>query len=632
MLWPDNESNVDLLNYQSISKSIVKLLSDQQRLPVSIGIHGDWGAGKSTVLSIIEGAYKGDDKTVCVRFNSWLYQGIEDAQTALMQQIINDLVKSRTTVAGLKEAAESFLKRVDWLKSAKTVANWGVTAFTGVPTPSSIQDLLGTIDVLAAKADNLKTDDIKKGLDELKRCIGNPGNKRVVTEITEFREEYKKLLKAADIDRLVILVDDLDRCLPETAIATMEAMKLFLFMPNTAFIIAADETMIEYSVRRHFPNLSEEVGGMAYTRNYLEKLIQIPFRIPALNETETSIYLALLISESICGQDCDKFNRVLDHARSILKEPWTKGSITIDKFETLTGKNLSKEEKEFFFMVSQISPALNLGTKGNPRQIKRFLNAFMTRILVAESAGYKDAIKENVLIKLMLLERFNPNAYEILRLDSLSNPDGKPYSLKILEEVGSTDTEGSSNAPVEPNQNLLFDIEKDNWLSNWVKIEPTLSDVKLSPYFYLTREKIKFVGIAQSSELMERAFKLLSGEAMVVTAAKSTVEQLSSDDAEKLMELLLTKIQSTSSTEKTPEYYHGAILLCKCFTELQLKLLKGIAEIPESKMGTWAVSGWDRAELTEDAKRELIELLKDWSQCENKILALTAKQQLKRRN
>ncbi|WP_306768148.1 P-loop NTPase fold protein, partial [Vibrio parahaemolyticus] len=75
------------------------------------------------------------------------------------------------------------------------------------------------------------------------------------------------------MDRLVILVDDLDRCLPDTAIATMEAMKLFLFMPKTAFIIAADETMIEYSVRRHFPNLSEEVGGIAYTRNYLEKLI-----------------------------------------------------------------------------------------------------------------------------------------------------------------------------------------------------------------------------------------------------------------------------------------------------------------------------------------------------------------------
>lgn len=630
MLWPDNESKVDLLNYQSISSAIVKLLSDQQRLPVSIGIHGDWGAGKSTVLSMIENSYKEDEKTVCVRFNSWLYQGLEDAQTALMQKIITDLIKNRSAIEGFKESADSFLKRVDWFKTAKTVANWGVTALTGIPTPGTMQDLSTAIDTLTAKAGSLKQEDITKGLTELKGYIGSPKNNRVVTEITEFREEYEKLLKAADIDRLVILVDDLDRCLPDTAIDTMEAMKLFLFMPNTAFIVAADETMIEYSVRRHFPNLSEEVGGMAYTRNYLEKLIQIPFRIPALNENETSIYLALLIAESLCSQDSNEFNRVLDHARSILKEPWAKGSITIEQFESLTGKSLLEEEKELFFMASQIAPALNLGTKGNPRQIKRFLNAFMTRLLVAESAGYKDAIKENVLIKLMLLERFNPNAYEILRLDSLSNPEGKPHSLKALEEPDSLETQEGSNAAVPATQKLLFDVEKDDWLGNWVKIEPALSDIKLAPYFFLTREKVKFIGLAQSSELIERALKLLSGEALVVAGAQSTVEQLSSDDADKLMDLLITKIQSTSGGSKVPEYYHGAILLCKCFKNLQLKLLKGITEIPERKIGTWAVSGWERAELTEEARKELKALLKDWCESENKTLAATAKQQLKK--
>ncbi|MCV5264065.1 hypothetical protein OFC55_41020, partial [Escherichia coli] len=76
------------------------------------------------------------------------------------------------------------------------------------------------------------------------------------------------------------------------------------------------------------------------------------------------------------------------------------------------------------------------------------------------------------------------------------------------------------------------------------------------------------------------------------------------------MDLLITKIQSTSSAPKVPEYYHGAILLCKCFKDLQLKLLKGITEIPERKIGTWAVSGWERAELTEEARKELKELLK----------------------
>ncbi|MDC5706166.1 Qat anti-phage system ATPase QatA [Vibrio europaeus] len=630
MLWPDNESKVDLLNYQSISNAIVKLLRDQQRLPVSIGIHGDWGAGKSTVLSMIENSYKEDEKTVCVRFNSWLYQGLEDAQTALMQQITTDLIKNRAAIEGFKESADSFLKRVDWFKTAKTVANWGVTAFTGIPMPGTMQDLSTAIDTLTAKAGSLKQEDITEGLAELKGCIGSPKNNRVVTEVTEFREEYEKLLKAADIDRLVILVDDLDRCLPDTAIATMEAMKLFLFMPNTAFIVAADETMIEYSVRRHFPNLSEEVGGMAYTRNYLEKLIQIPFRIPPLNENETSIYLALLIAESLCSQDSNEFNRVLEHARSILKKPWAKGSITIEQFESVTGKSLLEEEKELFFMASQIAPALNLGTKGNPRQIKRFLNAFMTRLLVAESAGFKEAIKENVLIKLMLLERFNPNAYEILRLDSLSNPEGKPHSLKALEEPDSLEAQEGSNAAVPATQKLLFDVEKDDWLGNWVKIEPALSDIKLAPYFFLTREKVKFIGLAQSSELIERALKLLSGEALIVAGAQSTVEQLSSDDADKLMDLLITKIQSTSSAPKVPEYYHGAILLCKCFKDLQLKLLKGITEIPERKIGTWAVSGWERAELTEEARKELNELLKDWSESENKILAATANQQLKK--
>lgn len=628
MLWPDNESSVDLLNYQSISKAIITLLSDQQRLPVSIGIHGDWGAGKSSVLSMIEQSYKDDEKTVCVRFNSWLYQGLEDAQTALMQQITSDLVKSRSSVEGLRASADSFLKRVNWFKTAKTVANWGVTALSGVPTPATMQDLSAIVDNLTNKAENLGKEELSKGLAELKGCIGSADNKQVVTEITEFRQEYKKLLKTAEIDRLIILVDDLDRCLPDTAIATLEAMKLFLFMPNTAFIIAADETMIEYSVRRHFPSLSEEVGGMAYTRNYLEKLIQIPFRIPALNENETSIYLALLISESVCKQDSHEFDIVLEHARTIMKEPWAKGSISTEQFESWTGKTLSKENKELFFMASQIAPALNLGTKGNPRQIKRFLNAFMTRLLVAESAGYKDAIKENILIKLMLLERFNPNAYELLRLDSLSNHEGLPLSLKIQEHSIFNNTEEISD-PLST-QKPLFDTEKDSWLANWIKIDPPLSDINLAPYFFLTREKVRFVGLTHSNELIERSLKLLSGSALEVSSAQSTVEQLSADDAEKLMELLITKIHGSSNPQKTPDYYFGAILICKCFKELQLKLLRGIADIPERNIGTWAVSGWERAELNDDARKELTELLKNWSDADNAILAATAKQQLKK--
>ena len=101
-------------------------------------------------------------------------------------------------------------------------------------------------------------------------------------QIHAFRKEFEELLERADIDRLVVLVDDLDRCLPEIAIETLEAIRLFLFVPRAAFVIAADEGMIEYAVRQHFPDLPVTTGPATYARNYLEKLIQVPFRLPSL--------------------------------------------------------------------------------------------------------------------------------------------------------------------------------------------------------------------------------------------------------------------------------------------------------------------------------------------------------------
>ncbi|BED91128.1 hypothetical protein PspMM1_35960 [Pseudoalteromonas sp. MM1] len=113
MLWPDNESKIDLLNYQAISSAIIKLLSDTSRLPVSVGVHGDWGAGKSSILAMLENSYQDDETTVCIRFNSWLFQGLEDAQTALMQQITSDLIKKRGKIEGFKQQANDFLDRIN---------------------------------------------------------------------------------------------------------------------------------------------------------------------------------------------------------------------------------------------------------------------------------------------------------------------------------------------------------------------------------------------------------------------------------------------------------------------------------------------------------------------------------------
>lgn len=134
-------------------------------------------------------------------------------------------------------------------------------------------------------------------------------------EVEAFRKAFDQLLKDAGINQLVVLIDDLDRCLPDTAIETLEAIRLFVFTARTAFVVAADEAMIEYAVRKHFPDLPDSTGPRDYARNYLEKLIQVPFRIPALGEAETRIYVTLLLTGAEIGENDADYGKLIAVAR-----------------------------------------------------------------------------------------------------------------------------------------------------------------------------------------------------------------------------------------------------------------------------------------------------------------------------
>lgn len=100
----------------------------------------------------------------------------------------------------------------------------------------------------------MSADDIKGKIDEAARLLKPADEESISEEIHHFREEFAKRIDEAKIDLLVVLIDDLGRCLPATAIDTLEVIRLFLFVPKTAFIIGADAGLIEYAVRQHFPN------------------------------------------------------------------------------------------------------------------------------------------------------------------------------------------------------------------------------------------------------------------------------------------------------------------------------------------------------------------------------------------
>jgi predicted KAP-like P-loop ATPase len=168
---------------------------------------------------------------------------------------------------------------------AKKASGLALTAHTGIPSPGQIRDLVHIVHALIPESLKKEKDGVESAKD-LKGLLKPRSPKRTPNEIEEFRKAFDKLLTAAGIDQLVVLIDGLDRCLPDTAIETLEAVRLFVFTARPAFVVAADEAMIEYAVRKHFPDLADTTGPMTYSRNYLEKLLQVPFRIPALGEND----------------------------------------------------------------------------------------------------------------------------------------------------------------------------------------------------------------------------------------------------------------------------------------------------------------------------------------------------------
>jgi len=213
----------------------------------------------------------GDDRCLGIKFNGWRFQGFEDAKIALIEGIVTELIEQRSLGTEAAETVTNIFKRIDRLKVARHGGGLAFTALSGIPTPDQIRAAVGGVKSLLADPGELATrenyDAAVNGIDGL---LKPDESKRLPEEIGAFRDAFNEFLDKADVKQLVVLIDDLDRCLPDIAIETLEAVRLFVFTDRTAFIVAADEAMIEYSVRKHFPELPDTTGPRDYARNYLE--------------------------------------------------------------------------------------------------------------------------------------------------------------------------------------------------------------------------------------------------------------------------------------------------------------------------------------------------------------------------
>jgi predicted KAP-like P-loop ATPase len=130
-MWADTETEIDFLNYTEIAELIVELMSRPDLLPLSLGVFGGWGVGKSSTLRLVEKELSALDNCLVVRFDAWLYQGFDDARSALMSVIAGDLLDAAPPT--LKDKAKSLLSRVDKLRALGLLVEGSAAAF-GIPT------------------------------------------------------------------------------------------------------------------------------------------------------------------------------------------------------------------------------------------------------------------------------------------------------------------------------------------------------------------------------------------------------------------------------------------------------------------------------------------------------------------
>lgn len=528
-MWHDIEADVDLLNFGVVARAAAELIRKTGGAPLTIGVSGGWGAGKSTLVKLTKADLEGSVSNgvgsssayVVMEFNAWLYQGYEDARQALLQAVADRLLeeaKERKTVAS---KALDFAKRVRLLKVARLagpmLAHAGIGSVAGGPLGAFIGAATGFVKGLS---DEAKREEHLSALKdayadlkpELKELIADRQEDSLPKEIHALRETFAKLLADMGVT-LVVFVDDLDRCLPHTAIATLEAMRLLLHVKNTAFVIAADESMIRGAVRAHFAGIDIESGLVT---SYFDKLIQVPLKVPRLGVNEVKTYLALLLADLAVRQDqlSPKFQKQgQDALLSLLKTAWGKG-ITRDDLTKAYGSE-AKKIATSLDMADQLAPILVNASDiaGNPRLIKRFLNNLMIRLTIAKAMDMPIAIDQ--LVKVQLLERVaSPAAFEFFVKSVASSLDGQAEFLGALEAAAQADEEYVAPHP----------SWSTSFYQQWVRLSPRLGGSDLRALLHLSRDRS--LGLAAYDELSEEAKRLLEATMEAKDVSKILVPQL----------------------------------------------------------------------------------------------------------
>lgn len=552
-MWKDNASQIDMLFYKPYADIVAQLAVETDENPLTVGVFGLWGAGKSTLLNLISHKYEGKNGIICVSINAWMFESYEDAKTAIIEALLRELEDSASMPTELKSNFKNLIKKIDFLKvgtkAVSTAAPMIASLIAGNPLPlvvnlpNSVTEIGNTIKNISDSVQGLKEEYLK---DE------SSTEDSVVNNVRKFRKEFEEALIDEKIGRVVVLIDDLDRCQPDRIIETLEVIKLFLSVNKTTFIIAADENVIQYAIKKKYPNI--DGFNVELDKEYIEKIIQLPIQIPELSAKDIQNYMLLMVMQKY--MDAEKFKdmicRIEQEKLMINPTP-----INLEQLERITGSindciSFDKRDEyvEVVAVIMQIRQIAAYTLRGNPRQAKRFLNTFITKRQLSR-LYYGNDLDMGIMAKLLILHKLNPDLFAQLNkwnanFDLESDVGNEQY--KLMRQGIDTESE---------------DSEYYKWykprIKAWVNCPPVeLEKENLDRYFYLTREILKQPDEFESNlsdaskHILERIGTISPGLAPNLV---NDMAVLKSHDLDDVMSIVLKRIEKGN----VESYFYGLL-------------------------------------------------------------------------
>ncbi|HEY0381468.1 MAG TPA: P-loop NTPase fold protein [Candidatus Elarobacter sp.] len=344
MSLPDNPivfsgTDVDLLDRLPAVAALRKLLENPTlATPIVVGVYGSWGIGKTSLMKTLE-AQLASPERMMLWFDAWIYGRQEEALwRALLLRVVEalraklgelpeftDKQDRESAEKALDEARASLYRSMTLKEQGGIKVNWGsavpfaadaaLAAMTSGLTTQIAKALSGGDDtggLVGALTSWFKGRDTKEAMKIIEREASERYVEQVVS-LEQFQQIFKDLLarfKIGTTRRLFIFIDDLDRCLPEDAVAALEAVKLFLDFTGCVFVLGMDRSVIEQGIRVRYRELGTATAFDP--RQYLDKIIQLPFTLPPLGQGQISHYLQSL--SQLVGHEGASASQDLIHA------------------------------------------------------------------------------------------------------------------------------------------------------------------------------------------------------------------------------------------------------------------------------------------------------------------------------